>query len=1243
MKTILLSILIFASTIILYSQDEFHFCAQHILHQNKVTDSLYAYKHNEFETILYNYTLNNIGRPKSIITIPVVFHIVHEGGAENVSDARILSCLDDMNQGFANSGYYNAAFGVNTEIQFCLAKQTPDSQFTTGINRISSPHTRVVMETDTLLKNLISWDTRKYLNIWVVKEVSSMSMGPTVVGYATLPGAHGLPTDGIVAEYLVVGASQELSKVMLHEAGHYLGLYHTFQGGCPNADCLLNGDRVCDTPPDNTTADIPCTDSVNSCTTDPDDISVNNPFRPIMSGGIGDQFDIKTNYMDYGNINCATAFTAGQSVRMNAALNTERLSLQSSRGCVTLCTNPTFARFNRTDTTLLAGTNQPFTNTSTASTDYYWTVNGVFFSNATNPSYTFTSSGDFVVCLRAGNGDTTCYSYYYDTIRIVCSFSISATASSTQSAPGSNITFTSIVSGGSASIQWYIDGVVVGTGTILNHVFNDVGGYSVYAIASDGSCYDTTEYIFVSIGTCANNRLNERWYFGNRAGLSFAGGTPTTFNGNPTNTFEGSASLCNENGRVIMYTGTNCVMDSSNVPMPNSAGMLASINNSATQGYLFVKKPGSDTLYYVFTVDEGENDGANGMRYHEININLRSGKGDMTAVKNVLLFAPTTEKLFAIKHCNGRKMWVLGHEWLSDRFRAYRVDENGVDTNAVISRVGSMHNSFTQNTHGQLVASPDGTRLALACQAGFIEIFDFNNTTGVINNPIRLDVPLAYGIAFSPNGKLLYANGIILSTPEVFQFDLTAGSTASAIDATRTIVGIAPGGTHGSLQLMNDGKIYHTNGYELALCVINSPNIAGMGCNYTVNSLALNTGAQGRLGLNNIPVTFSSNIKPALLGTDTLCTFTQATYDVVACTDSSFFSIAGPAQIVSSTQTSVTVSGIDTGRCYLYVKLKSQCGVNFDTLSFYVLGGLPKVLVRDTTLCSSSITLSSGLGAVNYLWNTGATSEQINITTPGTYWVRRTAPTGCLIFDTVVVKPDTILTLNIGNDTIMCPGSPLHINAGNGFKSYRWQDGLDLPTYSVYLPGLYYVQTKDNCNRIYTDSILIQYYSPLGGILPSDTCVDKGVSYCVQADSIFRRVWYNLDTTNQICITINDSTMIWVKGFDKFGCAVGDSMYVCAKEKESEEPVFPSAFTPNNDGLNDLFHMINLQAYTVVDFTIWNRWGNEVFNAKNSNDSWNGKINQAVQPIGTYVYNCICTNNSNGKSYHITGSVSLLR
>ncbi len=111
---------------------------------------------------------------------------------------------------------------------------------------------------------------------------------------------------------------------MAHESGHYLGLFHTFQGGCPNDDCLTSGDMVCDTPPDQNLFNILCFDGTNSCSTDEDDTSDNNPFRAEDLGGLGDQSDQQTNYMDYSSVLCFDIFTAGQARKNGSCIRAKK-------------------------------------------------------------------------------------------------------------------------------------------------------------------------------------------------------------------------------------------------------------------------------------------------------------------------------------------------------------------------------------------------------------------------------------------------------------------------------------------------------------------------------------------------------------------------------------------------------------------------------------------------------------------------------------------------------------------------------------------------------------------------------------------------------------------------------------------------------------------------------------------------------------------------------------------------------
>lgn len=265
----------------------------------------------------------------TIFTVPVVVHIVHQDGPENIPDEQVRLAIDHLNAAFSHTDYYkNNGNGTDVRIRFCMAQRAPDGRPTSGILRVNSTLTNVdALTEDLLLKALSRWDTRSYLNIWVVREINGGSFGKTLSAYAFNAYASGQDFDGIVIEASLMGISPARSNVLAHEAGHYFNLLHTFEKGCPNDDCVTDGDRICDTPPDNRNGG-PCAN--NSCDTDWHDASLWNPFDEDVD-------DYTWNFMDYAQEACYSGFTPEQVLRMRLALTELRRGLLDSRGCWDIC------------------------------------------------------------------------------------------------------------------------------------------------------------------------------------------------------------------------------------------------------------------------------------------------------------------------------------------------------------------------------------------------------------------------------------------------------------------------------------------------------------------------------------------------------------------------------------------------------------------------------------------------------------------------------------------------------------------------------------------------------------------------------------------------------------------------------------------------------------------------------------------------------------------------------------------
>lgn len=330
------------------------------------------------------------------------------------------------------------------------------------------------------------------------------------------------------------------------------------------------------------------------------------------------------------------------------------------------------------------------------------------------------------------------------------------------------------------------------------------------------------------------------WYFGQNAGLDFNSGVPVALTNGQLNTTEGCATISNGAGQLLFYTDGITVWDKNHAIMPNGTSLNG--NPSSTQSATIVPLPGSTTLYYIFTLDAFA--GANGFCYSIVDLSLNGGNGDVTT-KNILLYTPSCEKISITKHANNIDYWIVSHQWNSSNFVSYLLTSSGLDVaNPVLSNSGVVVNGNTENAWGQMKISPDGSKLAICNSFINAEIFDFDNNTGIISNPIVLiDDYSSYGIEFSPNSQVLYLTNLDGNTPvfKIFQYDLTNPLLINT--SIQTIyTSLSNAQVPASLQLASDGKIYVAQVYNTHLSVIDNPDQLGIGCNFQLNSVGLSSG-----------------------------------------------------------------------------------------------------------------------------------------------------------------------------------------------------------------------------------------------------------------------------------------------------------------------------------------------------------------------------------------------------------------
>ncbi|MBS1765482.1 MAG: T9SS type A sorting domain-containing protein [Bacteroidetes bacterium] len=350
------------------------------------------------------------------------------------------------------------------------------------------------------------------------------------------------------------------------------------------------------------------------------------------------------------------------------------------------------------------------------------------------------------------------------------------------------------------------------------------------------------------------------WYFGDSAGVDFNSGVPSALLNGSLNTIEGCATISDANGSLLFYSDGFYVWNRLHDQMPNGNWLAGGV--SSTQSALIAPFPNNNTLCYIFTVQASGDSG--NFSYSVVDMALDNGNGDVT-VKNSLIVSGVSEKLTAVRHSNNIDFWVMVHAESSDSIFAYLVNSSGISLSPVISKIGTVFNT-ADASQGYMKFSPDGSKLAYAAfGANYVELFDFNSTTGSVTSLKHLNLPSAaygvYGIEFSATGNYLYSS--FVQPGNIYQWDITSGSEP-IINSSIQLIGTSTAINAGALQLAPDGKIYVAQLYESHLGVISNPELPGAQCNYIDNAVSLG----GRTCLTGLPNYIQSYFLPTGINED---------------------------------------------------------------------------------------------------------------------------------------------------------------------------------------------------------------------------------------------------------------------------------------------------------------------------------------------------------------------------------------
>ena len=304
--------------------------------------------------------------------IQVVFHVIKKtDGVGDITPALLKSQIDVLNEDFNALAGTPGSMGNNTKLQFALARFDPQGNPHPGYEVITNDsYFEDPGSGASPMKTALKWDTTRYLNVYTNDANGAL-------GYATFPAqSAGTTQDGVVMLWNSVGrnspigAPYNLGRTMTHEVGHYLGLYHTFQGGCGTTTSpYTTGDMIMDTTRESQ-PNFGCTPAASTCT--------GAGMNPIE------------NYMDYSDDMCMTKFTVEQTNRIRCSIvNYRRIN-----------TRPT-ASFTSTVSAQTAS----FTNASTdvesqAMLKYNWEFGDGQTSTDKDPMHTYAQGGTYQVTLE---------------------------------------------------------------------------------------------------------------------------------------------------------------------------------------------------------------------------------------------------------------------------------------------------------------------------------------------------------------------------------------------------------------------------------------------------------------------------------------------------------------------------------------------------------------------------------------------------------------------------------------------------------------------------------------------------------------------------------------------------------------------------------------------------------------------------------------------------------------------------
>ncbi|AOM80035.1 gliding motility-associated C-terminal domain-containing protein [Pedobacter steynii] len=687
----------------------------------------------------------------------------------------------------------------------------------------------------------------------------------------------------------------------------------------------------------------------------------------------------------------------------------------------------------------------------------------------------------------------------------------------------------------------------------------------------------------------------------------------------PTNQSHWASTVCYPNGSLRFFVRFQYnffgvpefyVFDAAGNGIVGSEDLLTDAGLIDYSMPVVIPRPGNSDQFYIFhSVDYG-------LYYSLLDMSLNGGAGGMVpGEKNVQIAPPGsifTRLITPVRGCNGT--WLVIRSQIADEFYSYKVSASGIDTHKIVSHSGA-YPPGDYNYGGTLKASPNGAYLSVTGWSA-VELFNFERCSGKIKLTGSLDTtgnpPLFpgagtvlpshsrfTGVGFSPDNTKLYVTknrniNFMIAPGELFQFDLNQPNF-SALVASRTLIianqpSIFPNlatcdlvgeNPLGQIKTGPDNKVYIDNGSYTCLDtafvplgynpgpafhVLDNPNAAGLACLPVLNRIKsplsvefYMSGDGGESYLQN-DIVYTNPLPDTLFGR----------HIVPACfSDSLILAVDQDKECLLWDNGSREYNRVVYENGKYAVTYFKDCVYHSDT--FLVSFVATPFLTVINQSCAGTNTGSIAAGNLN--------GESVPF---NAIWYDAA---GATLKNSSQNIADTINGLATGTYTV----------------KLTYQSGCDITLFAT----------------------ISSYPAPVVSASPADTTIRYGDSIPLQAAGALLYVWSPatfLDTVIGALVWAAplQPTIITVLGIDENGC--GDTGIVSIDIDYTMPSMVPNAFSPNGDGLNDIFKIEGISYQRIKQFWVFNRFGQCVFSTSDPTKGWNGTQNNNPCDVGTYHY-----------------------